>query len=436
MAIIIHHGPNGSYKTSGAIQDHLIDALKKGRVIVTNIRGLTTERVFQVYPDLPSSTEVYNLSMESLDDLQKMRTWFNWVPRGSFLIFDETQLLFPKSWRQSDLDSLAYPGGHEAAAAADRPTSWLDAWTRHRHWNWDIVLTTPNIRYVREDMRETCEMAYLHANLKLIGWGGKYKESMHDAQQNKPNQDGSAIVKVKSIKPKTFALYDSTATGVVTDTSAGTPIWQSPKVVGLLAFLALLIGVAFKDGMPETVSRIASAGEAPEFAGGSPQSPAVVAAAPVVSTARSAAADTSDSVRSMGRTDTEGSSVPVVVEPPPEPWHPFSGYTFFVTGYVESSDKSRQFVMLDAVHTTGRTQPMTARSLREMGYRVDVVSSCLVNLTRGPWSGVAICPGSIPDRERLTLRRHTGDQDGPSFAERRSITTTPEQRAAARARGE
>ncbi|HEJ4774917.1 TPA: hypothetical protein SMR50_006419, partial [Pseudomonas aeruginosa] len=50
MAIKIHHGPNGSYKTSGAIQDDLIPAIKKGRVIITNVRGLTRERIFQVMP--------------------------------------------------------------------------------------------------------------------------------------------------------------------------------------------------------------------------------------------------------------------------------------------------------------------------------------------------------------------------------------------------
>ncbi|HHE5722686.1 zonular occludens toxin domain-containing protein, partial [Pseudomonas aeruginosa] len=55
MAIKIHHGPNGSYKTSGAIQDDLIPAIKKGRVIITNVRGLTRERIFQVMPETPSS---------------------------------------------------------------------------------------------------------------------------------------------------------------------------------------------------------------------------------------------------------------------------------------------------------------------------------------------------------------------------------------------
>ncbi|EPO7864901.1 TPA: hypothetical protein SLV50_005966, partial [Pseudomonas aeruginosa] len=79
MAIKIHHGPNGSYKTSGAIQDDLIPAIKKGRVIITNVRGLTRERIFQVMPETPSSCDVINLDLEDLDDMEKMRTWFMWA---------------------------------------------------------------------------------------------------------------------------------------------------------------------------------------------------------------------------------------------------------------------------------------------------------------------------------------------------------------------
>ncbi|MFU6536039.1 zonular occludens toxin domain-containing protein, partial [Pseudomonas aeruginosa] len=105
------------------------------------VRGFTLERAYQVFPDLPNTAEIINLDLESLEDLEKMRTWFQWAPRGAFLIFDETQLLFPKSWREKDLERFDYPGGPEAAHAADRPMGWLDAWTRHRHFNWDIVLT-------------------------------------------------------------------------------------------------------------------------------------------------------------------------------------------------------------------------------------------------------------------------------------------------------
>ncbi|MFU4985178.1 zonular occludens toxin domain-containing protein, partial [Pseudomonas aeruginosa] len=116
-----------------------------------------------------------------------------WAPRGAFLIFDETQLLFPKSWREKDLERFDYPGGPEAAHAADRPMGWLDAWTRHRHFNWDIVLTTPNISYIRDDIRMTCEMAYKHSNLAVIGIPGRYKEAQHDAQLNRPPADGTII---------------------------------------------------------------------------------------------------------------------------------------------------------------------------------------------------------------------------------------------------
>ncbi|EZN80132.1 zonular occludens toxin domain-containing protein, partial [Pseudomonas aeruginosa] len=193
MSIKIHHGPNGSYKTSGAIQDDAVPALKDGRVIITNVRGFTLERAYQVFPDLPNTAEIINLDLESLEDLEKTRTWFQWAPRGAFLIFDETQLLFPKSWREKDLERFDYPGGPEAAHAADRPMGWLDAWTRHRHFNWDIVLTTPNISYIRDDIRMTCEMAYKHSNLAVIGIPGRYKEAQHDAQLNRPPADGTII---------------------------------------------------------------------------------------------------------------------------------------------------------------------------------------------------------------------------------------------------
>ncbi|MBG4894096.1 MULTISPECIES: zonular occludens toxin domain-containing protein, partial [Pseudomonas] len=173
-------------KTSGAIQDDLIPAIKKGRVIITNVRGLTRERIFQVMPETPSSCDVINLDLEDLEDMEKMRTWFMWAPRGAFIIFDETQLIFLKSWREADLKRFDFPDGPEAAKAAGRPMGWLDAWTRHRHFNWDIILTTPNIAYIRDDIRMTAEKAYLHSNLAVIGIRGRYKESQHSAQDNKP----------------------------------------------------------------------------------------------------------------------------------------------------------------------------------------------------------------------------------------------------------
>ena len=46
MAVKIHHGPPGSYKTSGAVMDDLVAAVFAGRTIITNVRGLDdSERI-------------------------------------------------------------------------------------------------------------------------------------------------------------------------------------------------------------------------------------------------------------------------------------------------------------------------------------------------------------------------------------------------------
>ncbi|MVD25636.1 zonular occludens toxin, partial [Vibrio cholerae] len=45
MSIFIHHGAPGSYKTSGALWLRLLPAIKSGRHIITNVRGLNLERM-------------------------------------------------------------------------------------------------------------------------------------------------------------------------------------------------------------------------------------------------------------------------------------------------------------------------------------------------------------------------------------------------------
>ncbi|WP_306665996.1 zonular occludens toxin domain-containing protein, partial [Klebsiella pneumoniae] len=68
-----------------------------------------------------------------------------------------------------------------------------------------MVLTTPNISYIRDDIRMTCEMAYKHSNLAVIGIKGRYKEAQHDAQLNRPPAEGT-IIEYKRIKQGTFQL--------------------------------------------------------------------------------------------------------------------------------------------------------------------------------------------------------------------------------------
>lgn len=251
MPIKIHHGPNGSYKTSGAVWDDAVPAMKAGRPLITNIRGMTTERCLALFPDLPDSFEVIWIDTETVEGLDRARRWFHWAPRNAFIIFDEPQTIFLKKWTEKALEQFDYPGGPDKAKEDDRPIDFLDAWTRQRHWNWDIVLCTPNIRYLRDDIRQTCEMAYLHTNFAVLGTllkrllNADYKEVMHSAQDNRPGSDDKTIIKFRKIDKRVFKLYDSTATGQHRDTFTGQNLLASPKVLMPVGFLVILFAVMY-----------------------------------------------------------------------------------------------------------------------------------------------------------------------------------------------
>lgn len=274
MPIKIHWGSNGSYKSSGALQDDVIPELKRGRVVITNVSGFTLDSVKAVYSDIPDTAEVINLPLDKAETMLLLRFVLYWAPVGALIIFDETQLIFSKRWSAKQVLDMfghgeipivpetvlecrtkyehlnrAYDSDDKDWFQVDRddyPINWDDSWTRHRHWNWDIVLTTPNIKMVRDDIRETSEIAVRHVNLALLGFGGRYKEAMHDAQKNQP--DVKAITEIKRIKPDVFRTYKSTRTGIVTDTGAGKSIFKSVPLLIALAFCITSFGYAISTG--------------------------------------------------------------------------------------------------------------------------------------------------------------------------------------------
>lgn len=383
MSIKIHHGPNGSYKTSGAIQDDAIPALKAGRVVVTNIRGFTLERAYQEFPNLPDTTEIINLSLESLEDMERMRNWFTWVPRGAFVIFDETQIVFPKAWRDADLKKFDFPGGPEAAAAADRPMGWLDAWTRHRHFNWDVVLTTPNIAYIRDDIRMTCEMAYRHSNLAVIGIPGRYKEAQHDAQVNKPPMEGT-VIEYKKIRQQTFRLYQSTATGAHHDTKAGKSLLRSPKLLFLLAFIAacllfvLSMGPLSFFGGRDIPKPVPAAASTPGAAPAAPSAGVPVADQP---------SSGPNSLVSALHVGDGSDDAPVVLE------HPFGDrrISILAHAYMPSKGDLYMFALEDG---DGRHLELSSWQLLGSGYHVTPRGECVADIEYKDWKGTVTCAGS------------------------------------------
>lgn len=238
MPIKIHHGPPGSFKTAGAMNDDFIREAKAGRLIVTNVRGVTRDRCLEVFPDLPESFDVINVPDTTEEDRQKWARWFHWVPKGAFIFIDEVQDIWPKRWREADIRALDYPGGVTKAAQDDRPFNWDQAFDKHRHWNWDIVATSPSYAKVRDDVKNVADAAYKHKDLALIGWTGRYIEAMHLADDTGKSASDFLNVQKKKVAPHVFKLYDSTATGQFRTNKNGFNLFASPRILILLAVLA------------------------------------------------------------------------------------------------------------------------------------------------------------------------------------------------------
>ena len=386
MSIKIYWGANGSYKSASAVEFDIIPELLRpvvemkqedgtitirpaGRVVVTNIRGCTLERVMEQYPDVPDTSEIIYLDTSKAGTMDKLQTWFRWVPDGALIVLDEVQLIHRKAWREKDLEKFTLEvddngvkrkATFEEAEQLGKPHDMLDAFTRHRHFNWDLVLTTPNIKYIREDIRNTCEVAYRQANGALIGFNGKFKRSMHDASENKPSS--GSLVQTLSIKKKTFKCYQSTKTGIVQDTRAGTNVFKSPRLLLALACSAgaIIYSVSsggldyfFEDHSQKLVDATAQAGSFPDQE----------------SMANSEVVQPGDSVETIN----VNHNLPAVSTAFFTAVEPLAGYELRLSYYrdglfnvyqVEANNKSGWFVT-----------PL--EDLRVMGYQVKIISECM-----------------------------------------------------------
>lgn len=107
MAIVIEHGPNGSYKTASVVWFRIIPALREGRVVVTNVLGLypieeIEEKLGEKFPD---SARLFRIFAVADDTRDLWRRWFHWMPIGALVVIDECQDIFSLSgWNPKGLD--------------------------------------------------------------------------------------------------------------------------------------------------------------------------------------------------------------------------------------------------------------------------------------------------------------------------------------------
>lgn len=261
MSIKIHHGPPGSYKTSGAVQDDFIRWVFDGKTIVTNVRGLNDRDliidVLEQKPSLfgkqqyvPDAFDLIYIDTSMQAGRDKLARFWHWAPHGSSFLIDEIQSIYPMDWVKSDFKKLDYPTGPDQAQIDNRPYNYLIAFEMHRHYGWDFVFTAPSIKKVRPELRAVSEGAYRHVNKATIGLKGWYLELYHLADDTGQSKNDIITDQIKRIRKRTFHLYKSTATGAVKDTDAGKNIFKQPRVIIFVTIFISLIALLYSLGNP------------------------------------------------------------------------------------------------------------------------------------------------------------------------------------------
>lgn len=235
MTTGIIHGDPGSYKTATLINDYLVPAIKQGRVVVTNIRGVKSpEDIAEIYGfELPDESELILVSFDQ-EGFDKMARFFHWAPQGALILMDEGQRIYPTRLRDFSIYDIRNPTDEV------RPRTVEDSFDSHRHMNWDIYISTPNIGKLHKEIRAVAEFGYRHKNLASVFsfLKGRYKRVVHNAE-NSGNAVGHTISSsMRKIDKRCFNVYQSTATGKTKDTGSSVSFLKQPKVL-------LVLGIVF-----------------------------------------------------------------------------------------------------------------------------------------------------------------------------------------------
>jgi zona occludens toxin len=267
MASAIHHGPPGSFKSFTLVQLFAIEALKQGRVVVTNVRGLTSvDRIIDAFPDdvFPATADIIFINTDNKKNRPVFARWFHWVPIGALVIMDEAQRIYPKrrDFKLESLDIPMAPDGFqvdtisleiydeykEQTYIVERPDNIADAFDMQRHFNWDIYLSTPHINKVLDPIREVCQAAYRHKSLsELLPFIPYFKNAWYEFKHD-PDNTGKLLTHIagKPIRYKAderiFQCYESTATGEHSKGGAEKSVLTDPKIRFLLFVLVCTFG--------------------------------------------------------------------------------------------------------------------------------------------------------------------------------------------------
>jgi len=195
MAIHFHEGLPGAGKSYEACVFHILPALKAGRQVVTNIRGVNWEKFAELLEEPVEYIKMLLIYIEPAEqdgeasEIERVKNDFaDKTPDNAMIVWDEVQDYFPSG-------NYKLPINHQKF------------WTEHRHRGLEIVIMGQDRDDVHKIIRSRIEDIVYFLKLQAVGRPNQYKwEQLQKQSKGRFVKIGSGV---RSYESKYFGLYQS-----------------------------------------------------------------------------------------------------------------------------------------------------------------------------------------------------------------------------------
>lgn len=191
MAITFYCGRPGSGKSYGVIENVILPALQKQRLIYTNI-PLQLDAITQDFPEAETHVNQFTNDMVNGDYLMA-------IPGGALIVIDECWRYWPSGMKSSDmpLQDKEFFAEHRHKAGADQLTQ-------------EIILVTQSPSQIAKCVKDLIDQTVMTVKADKVGMSNKYQVKIFSAcipsidRPGEPNQTGFG-----TYKPEIYKYYKS-----------------------------------------------------------------------------------------------------------------------------------------------------------------------------------------------------------------------------------
>ena len=145
-----------------------------------------------------------------------MGTFFHWAPVGALILMDEGQRVYPTRLRSLNMFDCTPPRAtgfvDEHTGVEEDIETVEEAFDCHRHMNWDIYISTPNIAKIHKEIRQVAEFGYRQKDLSSVStilakFLGDIKRVKHNAEKSGDSESHALSSTTHRINKKAFDCY-------------------------------------------------------------------------------------------------------------------------------------------------------------------------------------------------------------------------------------